>query len=425
MRLLCWIVAARRKFPNRPIALKKIDIKSAYRRCHLNTITAMQTITQLPEDELGIIMLRLTFGGAPCLFEWNIISESIRGLANEILFDENRDPLEIHARCQHLMPAMKLLDDSIAYAEGRELIVDIPVDARGTGDVYIDDLIQATVVIEGTDNAIRCERATLLAIETVARPKDGKEPIPREDMEARNKLEAEAGLEELKTVLGWLLDTRRLRVKLPKNKFIAWSNIIREMIQRGTTTAKELESIIGRLVHLGMAIPLVYHFLSRIRDLLVGAKRRRAIRISGECLKDLELMMHMIQIAHEGVSMNSIVYRRPTHVYRSDSCPAGLGGYSDSGFAWRFYLSEGLKFRAKNNLLGHIAAIITPWIDIIRGRLKPGDCALSMTDSTTSEGWLRKTNFSELREDPEQATVRLGACCKSKTSTKCQVRYMR
>jgi hypothetical protein len=30
-----------------------------------------------------------------------------------------------------------------------------------------------------------------------------------------------------------------------------------------------------------------------------------------------------------------------------------------------------------------------------------------MTDSTTSEGWLGKTNFSELKEEPEQATVRL------------------
>ena len=32
---------------------------------------------------------------------------------------------------------------------------------------------------------------------------------------------------------------------------------------------------------------------------------------------------------------------------------------------------------------------------------------MSMTDSTTLEGWLRKTNFSKLREDPEQSTVRL------------------
>ncbi len=57
MRLLCWIVTARRKFPNTPIALQKIDIKSAYRQCHLNAITVMQMITQLPDDKLGIIML--------------------------------------------------------------------------------------------------------------------------------------------------------------------------------------------------------------------------------------------------------------------------------------------------------------------------------------------------------------------------------
>jgi hypothetical protein len=30
-----------------------------------------------------------------------------------------------------------------------------------------------------------------------------------------------------------------------------------------------------------------------------------------------------------------------------------------------------------------------------------------MMDSTTLEGWLRKTNFSELGDDPIQATVRL------------------
>ncbi len=167
----------------------------------------MQTITQLPDDELGIIMLRLTFGGAPCLFEWNIISKSIRDLANEILFDEIWDPRTVHAPCQHLVPDMRLMDDSIPFAKGGELIVDIPMDARGMGDVYIDNLIQATVVIEGTDNAIQCEHATLLAIDTCARPKHANEPIPRKDMEARNKLQAEAKLEEQKTVLGWLIDT--------------------------------------------------------------------------------------------------------------------------------------------------------------------------------------------------------------------------
>ena len=33
-----------------------------------------------------------------------------------------------------------------------------------------------------------------------------------------------------------------------------------------------------------------------------------------------------------------------------------------------------------------------------------------MTDSSTSEGWLKKSNFTELTDDPIQATVRLEVC---------------
>jgi hypothetical protein len=97
----------------------------------------MQTITQLPDNKLGIIMLRLTFGGTPCPFEWNILSESIHDLANEILFDKNWDPLTNYAPSQHLVLAMELLDASIPFAEGADLLVDIPVYPRGTGDIYI------------------------------------------------------------------------------------------------------------------------------------------------------------------------------------------------------------------------------------------------------------------------------------------------
>jgi hypothetical protein len=164
-------------------------------------------------------------------------------------------------------------------------------------------------------------------------------------MEARNKLQAEAGLEEQKTILEWLLDTRRLLVQLPKNKFTAWTNLIKMVIQQGTMTAKEVESIIGHHGHLGMAIPFVQHFLSRLRDLQVwGAKSRQSIPITDNCRRDLELMINMIKIAHNGISMNIIVYWCPTHIYRSDSCLAGLGGYSDSNFAWRYYLKPEHQF---------------------------------------------------------------------------------
>jgi hypothetical protein len=57
--------------------------------------------------------------------------------------------------------------------------------------------------------------------------------------------------------------------------------------------------------------------------------------------------------------MNLIAYLAPKHVYHSDSGPAGLGGYSN----------ESLQFRASNNRLEFLAAIITPWINILANRL--------------------------------------------------------
>ena len=51
--------------------------------------------------------------------------------------------------------------------------------------------------------------------------------------------------------------------------------------------------------------------------------------------------------------------------------------------------------------------MITLWVDIIEKRLGPGDCSLSMIDSSTSEGWLKKSNFIEKGKDAIQSTIRL------------------
>jgi hypothetical protein len=154
-------------------------------------------------------------------------------------------------------------------------------------------------------------------------------------------------------------------------------------------------------------MPFVYHFLSRLRNLQRKATNRRIIDIPQDCHDNLKLMLSFLHKAHTGIDMNLIAFRRPTHIYRSDSCPYGLGGYSHEGFAWRFKLPENCRFHASNNLLEFIASIIMPWIDLISKRLQPGDCALLMTDSTTSAGWLKKTIFLEKGSDPIKDTIRL------------------
>ncbi len=72
-----WAVAARRKYPGQRILASKIDYKSAYRQVILHFKMALKTATQPQDDAIAIITLRLTFGGAPCPFEWGIMSESI------------------------------------------------------------------------------------------------------------------------------------------------------------------------------------------------------------------------------------------------------------------------------------------------------------------------------------------------------------
>jgi hypothetical protein len=397
-RVINWICAARRKYPDKRLFMSKVDYKSAFRRCHLSAEQAVQTCTHIPEDDLLLVSLRLTFGGAPCPSEWGIIAETICDLANVIMKDKNWDPDKLYSPSTRLVPTPKPLEDDVPFGEAKELAVDIPVDPKGFCDLFIDDKGGLTVDLPGSDHLRRLRGAILLAIHVVARPRSDDEPIPREWMEAINKLLAEAGAEETKIFLGWLLDLRRLIISLPENKCIAWTTAINVMLEEGFVKAKELESNIGRMVNVGMVLPKIHHFLGRLRTLHQRSLNRRRVKITDACREDLKLMKKFISTAQKGIDLNLLSYRKPNWAHRGDSCPKGLGGYNHFGYAWRWHIPTKLQNRATNNLLEHLANIIGVWIDILAKRLKAGDCVLSTTDSTTSAGWLVKSNFND---DPE------------------------
>ena len=69
LKLISWVVAAFKKYPNWRIMAKEDDFKSAYWNLHLHSKTAAKTATQLPELELAMMSLQLTFGGAPGLYK--------------------------------------------------------------------------------------------------------------------------------------------------------------------------------------------------------------------------------------------------------------------------------------------------------------------------------------------------------------------
>ena len=129
-------------------------------------------------------------------------------------------------------------------------------------------------------------------------------------MVAKDKLKAEGGLSETKTILGWHFNFQTLTMTLPEHKHIAWSREILRMIASHCTTKKQLESTIGRQGHIGYIIPWVFHFLSRLRMLLSVTNKRsfRSIQINEKCVKDLVLMQTVLNKAHDGIDMNLLAF---------------------------------------------------------------------------------------------------------------------
>jgi hypothetical protein len=174
----------------------------------MNAKTILQTCTHLPEDELAIILLRLSFRGRPCPQEWGILAESICVLTNTLLKTDHWDPDLLFSPCQQLVPSKQTLQDNIPFGEAKKLAVKIPIDPRGQADVYIDDIFALSVDITGAHNTKHLELVPLLEIHAAACPKHEREPIPCKEMSALTKLVAETGLEETKTILGWFFDFR-------------------------------------------------------------------------------------------------------------------------------------------------------------------------------------------------------------------------
>jgi hypothetical protein len=119
------------------------------------------------------------------------------------------------------------------------------------------------------------------------------------------------------------------------------------------------------------------------------------------CRHFLSRLRHALSI-----SINNVVFRKPTHIYRSDASDFGVGGYNlVSGKAWRFEFPTHLRLRTSLNSLEFLACIITIWIDFIHNDILSESCILSQTDNTSAAGWLRKSNFS----DEEDLAVQLTA----------------
>jgi hypothetical protein len=412
LRTIHYIVALRLKNPYLPIVLQKTDFKSAYRRQHLSAETAAQCMSSIEVNGTTFVMLnlRLTFGGSACPSEWCIMSETITDLANKILNHEDWDPHSIAPQIVKKVPQTELLEEGIRFEKAKPLLVDVPLEKIGKSDVYIDDVCTVGVLRDGDETKeLKLKSSVLLAMELVGRPISEDEPIPRDPFPSVDKLLSEAGLSEVKCLLGWILDTRRLRVRLHTEKHAQWTNQLLELTSgKSLTSKKVLEVTLGRLNHAASILPLARHFLCRLSYSTSKADYFKPIKLNKAVINDLRLWIKILDKLESGISMNLLTFRPPDIIIWTDACEYGIGGYSSPrGRAWKWPIPVELQQRAHINILEFIAVLVGVWIEIIEGSATPETCILAFGDNTSAMGWINRSKYRDDEDNEKTIEAKL------------------
>jgi hypothetical protein len=293
------------------------------------------------------------------------------------------------------------------FHQARDLGVTLPENTDGYIDIYIDDFIGISPDLG--ENSLRMSRVLPLAFHSIARPLDPSDIIPRKEIISMKKFQAEGRLEESKRVLGWDLNTRSLRLSLPSEKMRDWCSDINKFIKSKKAHFKSLESTLGRINHVACILHPMRHYMGCLYQALQRSSKSRGwTSFSTEELEDLRLIVSFLHYANRGVSLNVLVFRKPTIIYRSDASEFGLGGYNvTSGIGWRLELPVDCRLCSSLNSLEFLSSLISIWMDHFYQITEPEDCILSQTDSSTTMGWIKKTNFADKPDEAVQlSTVR-------------------
>ena len=315
MRFLHLIHHIRWTHPNKRILMMKTDFDKAYRRLHTKPRIAAKCIAawETRNEETGTnkfiasVLTRLPFGSTPAPAEFSICSEMIFDLASDLLHCKGWDPTTIKHPHTHLIEDPERLPDEIQFTKALEADVKLPPEQEAGTEGYIDDGAVATIDDEDDLNQIeRAKHALPMATHLVFRPNNpDDEPLPRPDPLSIRKLKAEARLRESITFLGWEIDSRRMTIKLPTEKLKIWTKSIEDLLQAEVARFEEVQTLVGRLNHVGYIIPNARHFLNRIRRLEYAADKYGSAKIHTSTIKDLQLWTIFLEEANKGLSIKN------------------------------------------------------------------------------------------------------------------------
>jgi hypothetical protein len=88
-----------------------------------------------------------------------------------------------------------------------------------------------------------------------------------------------------------------------------------------------METFIGRLNHVAHLMDMLRHFMTRLWMALHHTQFHKFTFLTSSKKYDLNLMLYFLKIAtSNGVSLNNLSFRKPTHIYHFDAYLHGIEG---------------------------------------------------------------------------------------------------
>lgn len=384
--------------PSSKIYINKTDLDAAFRRLHVVLKYALLCCTII--DAIAYILVRLPFGSAPAPSQFTIISEFVIDIAQQLTWDASWNPETLQHPQQELLPEPEdTFDRDTPFGKAWPLLVNVeytPIYVDG----FVDDLI--TVCAATNDNVARARQAVPLVIHCLFRPENPKDATPRDGLLSRRKMLGEGALSEIKTVLGWKIDTRNFKISLEPIKRIHWTTNIDDMVKlaknKQKVRTKDLESMIGKLNHACYVVNEGRFFLSRLRRRLRLCKKYRQNKLKDGEVQDLLLWKTLLtHMDTHGRSINHVTMSIPHLFCISDASKFGIGGFNSEGIAWRYEIPPEHRGKLSLNLLEFIAARITIRFSLdllqIRQTCTHGIRIHSLTDNSSALSWMWAANF--------------------------------
>ena len=394
-RILIRILFLRQRYPNKAILINKYDLDSAYRRMHVRLDHALLECWQW--NDLMFVNSRLPFGYEKACEVFSHVTDLVVDLAQWLHEDPSWDPSSLNSNLITNVPDPIYMNGIKKSARPLQDNIDCQ-DAYHDG--YIDDLI--AIVVATSDNTLqKAKHAVPLILDSLFRPtfKQDSNHLERAPLLAPDKLTAEGGLTECKTILGWHVDTANLRIRIPMSKAKRYLNDIDTLLQKSEQksliSAKELEKLIGKLVHVSQIAKEGLMFLNRLRYRMKFFEKNKnkpyICHLQDQDIKDLLLWKNIIMSCATGRDINMVVNTVPMFIFISDAAESnGLGGWLSFGPAWRFELPDSLLGIFSSNILECVAAY---WSLRLLLSLVGTARIKGRVDNTATISWINRNRF--------------------------------